>query len=106
VGPLARFERADVVPPQHCGAATGGEPESFARGHRGAAAAAPGDEQGLLDLVEEVAALVRRGAVGAEADPNARVEQLPHGRDARAEPEVGRRAVRDADTVRAEALDL
>ena len=72
------------------------EAKRLARGHRAAAAAAAGDEERLLHLEEEVAALVRRGAVDAEADPHARVEQLAHGRDAGAEAEVRGRAVRDA----------
>ena len=46
------------------------------------------DEQRLLDLEQQVAALVRRRAVDAEADAHARVEQVAHRRDARAEPEV------------------
>ena len=63
-----------------------------------AVAAAPParDEQRLLDLEEEVAPLVRGRAVDAETDAHARVEQRPHGGDAGAEPQVRRRAVRDA----------
>ena len=60
-------------------------------------AAAPArDEQRLLDLEEQVAALVRRRAVDAEPDAHARVDQVAHGRDAGPEPQVRRRAVRDA----------
>ena len=70
------------------------------------AAAAARDEQRLLDLEEEVAALVRGRAVDAEPDADARVEQLAHGRDAGAEAQVRRRAVRDADAVSAERRDV
>ena len=99
VGALARLERADVVAPEHRGAAARAEPQRLAGGQRLRAAAPARDEQRLLDLEEEVAALVRGRAVDAEPDAHARVEQVAHGRDARAEPQVRRRAVRDADAV-------
>ena len=77
----------------------GCEPERVARGHRRAAAAAARGEQRLLHLEAHVAALVRGGAVDAEADADAGVEQLAHGRGAGAEAEVRGGAVRDADAV-------
>ena len=67
---------------------------------------APGDEERLLDLDEEVAALVRGGAVDAEPDPRAGVEQGAHRRDARAETQVRGRAVRDTRARRREPRDL
>ena len=73
---------------------------------RGRAAEAARDEQRLLHLQEEIAALVRSGAVDAEADPDARVEQPAHRRDPRAEPEVRARAVRDAGAGGGETADL
>ena len=106
VGALAGLERADVVAPQHGGAAARREPQRVARGQRAAAAAAPRHEQRLLHLEEQIAALVRRGAVDAEPDAHARVEQVAHRRDPGAEPQVRRRAVRDADAGAAERRDV
>jgi hypothetical protein len=106
VGALARLERADVVAAEHGGAAAGAEPERVACRHRRGPPAAARDEQRLLHLEREVAALVRRAAVDAEADADARVEQLAHGRDAGAEPEVRGRAVRDADARCARTRDV
>jgi hypothetical protein len=63
-------------------------------------------EQRLLDLEEQVATLVRRRAVDAEADATAGVEQRPYGSDAGAEPQVRRRAVRDAGAGRRELADV
>ena len=106
VGALARLERADVVAPQHRGAAARAESDRLARRHRGSPPAAARDEQRLLDLEEQVAALVRRRAVDAEADADARVEEVAHRRDAGAEPQVRGRAVRDAGAGRRELRDL
>ena len=83
-------ELADVVPAEHRRAAARPEPQRLAYGHRARAAAAPRDEQRLLDLEEEVAALVRGRAVDAEPDRRARVDQLAHGRDTRARAEGSR----------------
>ncbi len=55
---------------------------------------------------KQVAALVRGRAVDAEPDANARVEQLAHRRDPRAEPQVRGRTVRDARACLAEARDV
>src|SRR5205814_10045762 len=66
------------------------------------AAAGAGDEQRLLDLEEEVAALVGRRAVDAEPDADAGVEELAQRRHAGAESHVRARAVRDADVLPAE----
>ena len=94
---LPGCERADVVAAQHLGAAARREPQRVAGGQRLAAAASARDEQRVLHVDEEVAALVRRAAVDAEPDAHVRIEQVAHRRDARAEPQVGGRAVRDAD---------
>ena len=106
VGALARLERADVVTAEHGRAAARAEPDRVARRHRRAAAAAARDEQRLLDLEEEVAALVRGGAVDAEADADARVEHVAHRRDAGAEPQVRGRAVGDARAGAREPRDV
>ena len=66
-------------------------------------AAAARDEQRLLDLEEEVGALVRRRAVDAEPDRRARVDELAHRRDPGAEAQVRGRAVRDPDAGRPNA---
>jgi hypothetical protein len=58
VGALAGLERAEVVALQHLGAAARPKAKRFARSQRFRAAAAARHEQGLLDLQEEVAALV------------------------------------------------
>ena len=68
---------ADVVPRQHLGAAARSEPERLPGGHRLRPAAPARDEQRLPDVVEEVAALVRRRAVDAEPDAHARVRSSP-----------------------------
>ena len=47
-------------------------------------------------------ALVRRAAVDSEPDAHVSIEQRAHRRDAGAEPQVGGRAVRDADSRAAE----
>jgi hypothetical protein len=60
VCPLARLERAEIVPSENGSAAFRTEPQSVARRHRRGAAADARDEQRLLDLEEQVAALVRR----------------------------------------------
>ena len=80
--------------------------KACARRHRAGPAAAAGDEQRLLHLEEEVAALVRRRPVDAEPDVDPGVDELAHRGDAGAEAEVRGRAVRDADAVGAEPLDL
>ena len=106
VGALAGLERADVVAPEHGRAAAGAEPDRVPGRHRGAAAATARHEQRLLDLEEEVAALVRRRPVDAEADADAGVEHVPHGRHAGAEPEVRGGAVGDAGAARRELGDV
>ena len=67
VGALARLERADVVAAEHGRAAACPEAKRLARGHRPRPAAPARDEQRLLHLAEQVAPLVRRRAVDAEA---------------------------------------
>ena len=74
VGLLARLQRADVVAAQDGRPAARAEPERLAGRHRRRAAAPARDEQRLLHLEEEIAALVRRGPVDAEADADAGVD--------------------------------
>src|SRR5258708_24093802 len=81
VGALAWDERADVVAAQHGGSAARPEPERFSRGHCARPATATGYEERLLDLQEEVAALVGRRAVDAETDADAGVHEILHPRD-------------------------
>jgi hypothetical protein len=85
VGPLPRLERPEVVPPQDCRAAARSESQCLAGRQRRGPASSARDQERLLHLEQEVAALVRRRAVDAEPDPNARIEVLPHRGDARAE---------------------
>ena len=82
--------------PQHRCTASRAEPDRVARRHRGTASPAARDEQRLLHLEEEVAALVRSRAVDAETDAHAGVEHVADRRHAGAEPQVRRRAVGDA----------
>src|SRR5439155_25191908 len=73
------------------------EPQRLPGSQRRRAAATARHEQRLLHLEEQVAALVRGGAVDAEADANAGVEQVTRPSDSGAEAEVRGRAVRHAD---------
>ena len=88
VGPLARGELPEVVTAENGGAAAGAESNRVARGHRLRAAPAARNEQRVLHLEEEIAALVGRRAVHAEAHAHSGVEQLAYRCDARAQPEV------------------
>ena len=106
VGLLAGLECADVVPPEHGRAAPRPEPKRLARGHRLPAAAPAGHEERLLDLHEQVAPLVRRGAVHAQPDANAGIDERSYRRDAGTQAQVRGRAVRDARTRFREASDL
>src|SRR3990170_546869 len=106
VGALPRLDRADVVAPQDGGAAARAERERLARGHGFGPTAPARHEQRLLHLEEEIATLVRGGAVHAEPDPDAGVDHVAHGRDAGAEPEVRRRTVRDAGARAGEGADV
>src|SRR5437899_717363 len=65
-----------------------------------------GDQQRLLDLQEEVAALVRCGTVDPESNAHALVQQSPNGGDARSEPHIRGRAVSYADVIASELQDL
>jgi hypothetical protein len=103
---FARLERADVVAAEHLRAAPCRESERLPRRHRLAAAPPARDEKRLLDLHEQVAPLVRRGAVDAEPDADSRVEQRPHGSDAGAEAQIRGGAVRDARARLGKACDL
>src|SRR6266536_5238002 len=94
---FARLDRAEIITAEDRCASARPEPQRVARRQRGGSAARACDKQGLLDLEEEVAALVRGRAVHAEPDANMRIEQRTNGSDARAEAHVRRRAVRDAD---------
>ena len=106
VGSTARLERADVVAAEDLGASTRREAERVAGGQRLGTAAAARDQQRLLHLEAEVAALVRRRAVHAEPDAHTRVEHLANRRHARAQPQVRRRAVRDTHAVLAERRNV
>src|SRR5439155_7161535 len=97
IGALPRLQRAEVVPAEDGCAASRPEPQRLARGQRRRAAATTGDEQRLLHLEEQVAALVRGGAVDAEADADTGVEQVTRPGDPGAEAKVRGRAVRDPD---------
>src|SRR5713226_9354046 len=68
VGALPRLEGAEVGAPKHGSAAARSEPQRVAGGKRRRPAATTRDEQLLFDLEQQVAALVRRGAVDAESD--------------------------------------
>ena len=68
VGAFAGLERADVVPAQDCRTSACSKPKRIPRRQRPRPAAAAGYEEGLLHLEEEVAPLVRRGAVHAQPD--------------------------------------
>ena len=73
---LPGLERADVVPAEDGRAAACSEPQRLANGQRSRSADPTGDEECLLHLEEEVAALVGRRAVDAEPDANTGVEVL------------------------------
>src|SRR5262245_61648901 len=85
---LADFEGADVGAPKEGRSTSGRETQGFAHGHRIAAAATAGDEQRLLDLEEEVSALIRCGAVDTETDADVAIEEVAHGSDTGSEPQV------------------
>ena len=87
-------------------AVASGELEHLAGGQRVRAVLDAGEHQRGAQLVDELARLVRGGAVDAEADRRARREQLRHGRDAGPEPPVRGRAVRDAGAGVAHPLRL
>ena len=78
-----------------------GQLERLARGERLRPAAQPCREQRPAQVVGQLTGLVGGGAVDAEADRCARVEQVAHRRDPGAEPRVRARAVRDAGPGRA-----
>ena len=97
VGALARLERADVVAAEHGRAAARAE-RGAPRG-RSSPRGPPrprATSSACLTSKKRSLALVRGGAVDAEPDAHARVEQVAHRRDAGAEAQVRRRAVRDA----------
>jgi len=95
VGSPSCLERADVVPPQDLGATARRQPKRLADGHCSWPAAPSRDEQRLLDFEEEVAALVRGGAVNTEPDAGSGIEQVSDRRDSGSEPQVRGRAVGD-----------
>jgi hypothetical protein len=106
IGAFAWCERADVVATQHSRTATGAESQRLSRGHRSRPAASPRDQERLLDLHEQIAALVRRRAVDAEADPHTRGYEIGNRRDTCSEPEIRRRAMGDARSGRGELSHL
>src|SRR6266550_6930821 len=79
---LSRRELADVVATEQRRAATRAESQSLAGVHCRRPTSGARDEQGLLDLQEEVAALVRGRPVDAKSDSYFRVQQFAHARDA------------------------
>src|SRR6266516_6919062 len=103
---LAWRELADVIATKYRRAAPCAEPQGLADIHCLRAATGARDEQGLLDLDEEVAALVRGRPVDTESDPYICIEQLAHPRDSRPESHVGGGAMRDAHALRTERLDV
>ena len=92
---LPGFQGADVVATEHGRATASPEPQRVASGHRRPTAATAGHEQRLLHLGEQIGALVGRRAVDTETDPDARVDEVSHRRDAGTQAEVRGRAVRD-----------
>src|SRR5204863_3883841 len=102
VGSLSWRELADVVASEHRSAASRPQPEGVAHTESLRPAAGSRDQERLLHLEEEIAALVRRGAVDAEPDTDVCVQELAHARNPRAETHVGGRTVRDSDVVFAE----
>ena len=106
VGALAGLERAEVSAAEDVGAAASPEPESLAHGQRLRPAASTRDEQRLLHVRDQIAALVGRRAVDTEPDRDARIDHRPDGRHAGAEPQVGGRAVRDSGPRRPERPDV
>src|ERR1700737_2890796 len=92
VGPLADLDGANVVSAQARRAAAGRDAQRLAGGHRARAFSSPGGEQRLAHLRQQIAAVVRGGAVDREADPHPRVDHLASGREARSQPHVRGRA--------------
>src|SRR4029079_14838848 len=103
---LAGRELPDVGSAEDSGAATRAEAERRPGVEVLRAAAGACDEERLFDFEEEIAAFVRGGAVDAEADTDARVEQVADTGDAGPEAHVRGRTVRDADVVRTELRDV
>src|SRR5919199_1242955 len=95
VGELAGLERAElVVAAEAARALDRAERERLARGERGRAAPQAREEQRLAQLGGELAGLVGRRAVDAEADRRAGLGERSGGRGAPAEARVRARAVR------------
>jgi hypothetical protein len=89
VGQLAGFQRAELIGAAHAaGPADRGHPQRLPRGQGQRAAAEPGRQQRLVQLVDHPARLVGRRAVHPEADRRARVQQGPDRRDAGTQPPV------------------
>ena len=86
-------------------AAHRGQPQPVARAGRGRALPQPRQVHRLPQLDAEPTVLIGRRAVDAEPDRGAGVHQVLHPRDARAQPGVRRRAVRDAGAGGAEPGD-
>src|SRR5438034_829527 len=70
IRPPAGRELADVIAAEHRCAAAGAEPQGLSGSHCLGPATCARDQEGLLDLEEEVAALVRGRPVDTEPDPH------------------------------------
>src|SRR2546425_3375381 len=106
VGTLASGELADVVAAEDGRASTRAEAQRIARRQRGRAVPGSRDKESLLDLEEEVAALVRCRAVDAEADVDACIQQLADRCETGSEPHVRAWTVCDADAAPSELRDV
>src|SRR6185437_12239138 len=103
---FAGRELPDVVAAEHCRAASRAEPQGLARSHSFRPATGARDEQRLLDLHEEIAALVRGRPVYAEPDSHLRFEQVAHACDAGSQSHVRGGTVRDPHALSAEGCDV
>ena len=99
-------EPISVLAAEAAGAVDGAQRQRLARGQRLRAAVEPRHEQRLAQLAGQLAGLVGRGAVDAEADRRAGRRERRHRRDAGAEARVRGRAVRDAGAGLAEPAHL
>src|SRR4029077_4724999 len=108
VGTLARLDRPDLaVEAERTGRAQGGELERLGcRERLRPWLARPGEEERGPELLEHVERGRRGGAVRAQADRHAGVEQLAERRDPATEHRVRARAVDDRDAVLGEERDL
>ena len=85
----ARREDANIVPAKHRRAAPRGDFQRFAGRHRAGVALHPLEQHRLARFSQQMAAVVRRGAVHAQANAHALAPHLPHRRDPGCQPHVG-----------------